>query len=113
MDSVAFLLRFLQASRVQDRCALRVHLDGVPECARGREPENLLQHLDDVVVGVIVVVQQNDVLQGLELVPRFIFDFRQNRGGAGTHAEEFTAAAVFIQSDFGEDPYGGESARRR
>ena len=46
-----------------------------------RQSEQLLQHLDHVVVSVLVVVQQNDVVEGGLLI--LIFLPRSGRGDGG------------------------------
>ena len=57
------------------------HLFGVPVCLVQREDENLLQHLDHIIVGVIVVVQEHDPVEGNRAFPFYDFRLGGSRGG--------------------------------
>ena len=47
------------------------------------EDEDLLQHLDHIVVSVVVIVQQDDAVQRNQFLP--FQDFRIGRGGRLSH----------------------------
>jgi len=57
----------LERRREHDHAALRVDLAGQPQARRGGMPEECAEHPDDVLVGVVVVVPEDDV------VPRLLF----------------------------------------
>ena len=57
MDQVSLMFRLFQLTGQKDSCPLRIHLDGVGESPGFGEPEDLLKHFHDVVVGVVLVVQ--------------------------------------------------------
>src|ERR1700733_1551332 len=62
-----------------------IHFDGVLEGDILGHQEELLQHFDYVVVGMLIVVEENDVIQGrmfLELLP-FLGGGEDRRGGGG------------------------------
>src|SRR5437667_11940615 len=67
VDEITLALGLFEITREDDGCSLRVHLDGMWTRLRFRGPENLLQHHDDVVVGRIATVEQDDVGEGLKL----------------------------------------------
>ena len=64
VDLIAPKLSLIAFAGHDDGAPCRVHLDGVVKRDLGRKTENLAQHLDDVVVGVVVVIQKNNVKQG-------------------------------------------------
>src|SRR5271157_2585048 len=62
-DLVAFQLGFLFVRRVNDRPTPRVDLPGQVLGPGNRMSEQLDQHLDDVFEGVILVVENHDVIR--------------------------------------------------
>ena len=42
--------------------------------------EDVLEHFDDVIVGVIVIVEQDDAVEGNQLLAFSTFRFGRNRG---------------------------------
>ena len=75
MNEVTFVFCLFQFTGQQDRRSFGVDLHCVRKRLGFRESENLFQHFDDVVVGVVVVVQQDDVIQRLKLIGSFVFYF--------------------------------------
>ena len=69
MNLIAREFGVRQFTNDQNRAAAAVHLFGVPIGLIQGEDENPLEHLDYVVVGVIVVVQQHDPVERNHLVP--------------------------------------------
>jgi len=59
--------------------ALLAHFLGVAVCLLGRENENRLQHFNPVIVGVVVVIQQDDAVEGNHLFPLEDFGIGRNR----------------------------------
>lgn len=57
MDLALGELGFRQLARDQHRAPAPVHFFGVVVSLVQREDENVLEHFDDVVVGMIVVVE--------------------------------------------------------
>ncbi len=57
MDLALAELGFRQLARDQHRAPAPVHFFGVTVSLVEREDENMLEHFDDVVVGMIVVVE--------------------------------------------------------
>ena len=77
MNLIAREFRVRQFTYDQDRTAAAIHLFGVMVGLIQGEDENPLEHLDYVVVGVIVVVQQHDPVERNQLVP--FYDIRFGR----------------------------------
>lgn len=71
----------LQLRRQHDRALGRIHFDGVLKCLVPGHEKKLLQHLDDVVVGMLVVVQQDYVVKLGVLVVLAGFGIRERQDG--------------------------------
>src|ERR1039457_643962 len=80
VDLIARELGLRALARDDHRAPAAVHLFGMPEGFLQREDEEHLQHLDNVVVAVIVIVEQDDVVQGKERFPFGDSGLRSNRG---------------------------------
>ena len=80
MDLVPGELRLRQLARNQHRPPTPVHLLGMPVRLVEREDQDLLQHLDHVVVGVVVVVQQHYPVERNQALLLDDFSFGRNRG---------------------------------
>ena len=68
MNLVAFALSLFETGRVNDGAARRVRFDGPGEGGGIGKIEDGLQHLDHVIKGVLVVIQNDDVILLAELV---------------------------------------------
>ena len=81
MDLVAreFGMRTLASDH--DGAAFGVDLDGVLIGGFDGQEKQGAQHFDDVVIGVIVVVQQDDVVERLEALGVLSTGFWNSRGG--------------------------------
>src|SRR5690606_22776062 len=64
VDLVALQLGKLAVGGGDDRAALGVHLAGELEGQRRRAGKQVAQHPDDVLVGVVVVVEEDDIPGG-------------------------------------------------
>ena len=69
MNLIARVFRLRQLAGDQNRAAAPVHFLGVPVGLIQGEDENPLEHLDYVVVGMIVVVQEHDPVERDQLIP--------------------------------------------
>ncbi len=69
MDLVALQFRVLLRRREHDHPALVIHLLGEAKPCLGGMAEELPEHGDHVLVGVIVVIPEHDVVAGLSLRP--------------------------------------------
>ena len=69
VDLIPLLFGFYKIRREYDTAAGAVRFDGVGECCRVRNLENGLEHLDHVLEGMLVVVQNDDVIE----LRQFIF----------------------------------------
>src|SRR5262245_7270970 len=76
MDLIAFLLGFLESRREYDAASCSVGLHGALERSGVRQVENGLQHFNDVIEGVFLVVQDDDVIHLAQVIFRGVFDFR-------------------------------------
>jgi len=63
MDLIPRKFRFWQFAGDEDSSSARIHLFGVPIGLIERKDEDLLKHLDHVVVGVVVIVEQHDAIE--------------------------------------------------
>ncbi len=63
MNLVPRILGFGQFAGDQGSAACRIHLLGVPKRLLRREDENLLEHFDYVVVGMIVVIEEDNLVK--------------------------------------------------
>ena len=70
-----------------DGAACGIYFDGVAEGGLDREAEDLDEHLDHVVVGVLVIVEQHDVEKRGELFALLGAGFGQG-GGSGHFCSE-------------------------
>jgi len=43
------------------------------------KPKIFFQHLDHVVVGMVIIIEKDDVIQGLKLIGSVVLDFRIRR----------------------------------
>src|SRR4051812_36962587 len=67
VNLIALQLRVLLCRRQHDDATLRVYLVGHLKAPLARVAEQLLQHGDDVIETVVVVVEQHDVIRRLPL----------------------------------------------
>ena len=79
MNLIAREFRLRQFAGDQNCAAAPVHLFGMPVGLIQGEDENPLEHLDYVVVGVIVVVQEHDPVERNQLIPFYHFRFGRDR----------------------------------
>ena len=79
MNLIAREFRVRQFTNNQNRAAAPVHLLGVMVGLIQGEDEDPLEHLDYVVVGVIVVVQEHDPVERNQLIPFYHFRFGRDR----------------------------------
>lgn len=80
VDLVAREFRLSQFTGNKNRAPAPVHLFGVPVGLLQGENKDFLEHFDNVVVSVIVIVQQNYPIKGDQLFPFQDFRFRSDRG---------------------------------
>src|SRR5271157_58534 len=95
VNLVAREFRVRQFADDQNRAAATVHFFGVPVGLIQGEDEDPLEHLDHVVVGVIVVVQEHDPVERNHLVP--FYDFRFGRDRRLRHDAPATAGMTSIR----------------
>jgi len=74
MNLIAAEVGLLTLAGHDDGAAGVVDLYGVIEGLAGGHDEELLKHFDDVFVGMVVVVEENDVEKRGELIARFAGD---------------------------------------
>src|SRR5579872_2916952 len=79
MNLIAAEFGLVELAGHDDGAAGGVNLHGVLEGVGFREGEKLLEHLDHVLVGVLVVVEQHDVVEWRELVFFFLARTRSGR----------------------------------
>jgi len=77
MDLVALRLGPLQFARDQDGRSPRIDLHSVSPCTSFPESKQLLKHFDDIVVGVVLVVEKDDVIEDFQFVLGCRIDFGQ------------------------------------
>ena len=75
MHLISLELGFFQFAGNENGCALRIDFHRVPKGGALRHSEDLLEHLNDVVVGVILVVEQDHVIERLDPAGGIVFDF--------------------------------------
>jgi len=63
VNLVPLLLGFFEATSPNDAAACRVRLHGVRQRGCMRKAKDRLQHLNDVLEGVLVVIQDDDVVE--------------------------------------------------
>ena len=64
VDLVALEFRTLERCGVDNDPPGLVHLAGKLKRRFGRPPKQLAQHADDVIIGMVVIVEKNDVVRG-------------------------------------------------
>lgn len=79
MDLIAGVFGLAEFAGDEDGAAGAVYFFGVPVGLVEGENEDLLQHFDDVIVGVIVVIEEDDPVQRDELFPFEDFGFWRQR----------------------------------
>ncbi len=82
MNLVAFQLGMLLARGQHNHPSRRIDFPGQLIALLARIAEELLQHGDHVIIGVIIIVQQDDIVRGLAsgLLFRPWFGFRKRNG---------------------------------
>ena len=80
MDLVARILGLEALARDHNRAPGGVHLHSVLVGGFERQEEQRSQHLDDVIVGVLVVIEQDDVVEGREAFAFGSSGFRSSGG---------------------------------
>ena len=66
MDLIPFQLGFFQLARQKYRGPFRIDLDGMREGAGFGETEQFLKHFNNIIVGMIFVVEKNHVVELFE-----------------------------------------------
>ena len=84
MDLIARKFGVRTLTGDHDGAACGIHLDGVLIGGFERQKEQRPQHFDHVIVGVIVVVKQDDVEQRLETLGVVSSGFWSSRWGLAT-----------------------------
>ena len=79
MDLIPAKFRLRQLARENHGPARGVYLDRVIPCVRLGANKQFLEHLDHVFVGVLIVVQQNEVVEWRKPVVGLLLDFRSCR----------------------------------
>src|SRR5665213_810553 len=93
MDLIAPEFRLRQFTRDQHRAAVRIYLLSVAQRLFTGENKDLLQHLDDVIVGMIVVIQKDHAIERtLDFLPGYLS--ARLRDGLGHSRFGWRAAAV-------------------
>src|SRR5262245_50162186 len=69
MDLIAAELRLAELAGNEDGAARPVNLLCMTVCLFGGKDKDLLQHLYDVVVGMVIVVEKHYTVQGDDLFP--------------------------------------------
>ena len=93
MNSIAFVLGFGQAACPDDTAPRGVGFNCVSQCGGIGETEDVLQHSNDIVEGMFVVIEDDDVVKLFQLLPVYFFDF-WNDGRSGRH---FSLNTIFAE----------------
>ena len=80
MDLVARVFGLRALTRNDNRAPRRIHLHSVLVGGFKRQKEQRAQHLDHVIVGVLVVIEQDDVVEGREAFAFESSGFRSSSG---------------------------------
>jgi hypothetical protein len=83
VDLIAGKLRLRPLARNDDGPACRVNFPGMLEGNFQGHKEQHLQHFNHIVIGVFVVIQQNDMKKTVVLFPFVLTKGRRNRGSNG------------------------------
>ena len=101
MDLIAGELGFPQFASDQHGAPAPVHFFSVPVSLLQSENKDLLEHFNDVVVGVVIVVQKNHPIKGDQLFP--FQDFRFRSDGRLRHSLP-PVSAISRQNGYGMHP---------
>ena len=80
MDLVARVFSLRALTRDHNRAPRGIHLHSMLIRGFDRQEEQRAQHLHDVIVGVLVVIEQDDVVKGREAFAFESSGFRSSRG---------------------------------
>jgi len=80
MDLVARVFSLRALTRDHNCAPRRIHLDGMLIGGFDRQEEQRAQHLHHVIVGVLVVIEQDDVVERREAFAFESSGFRSRRG---------------------------------
>ncbi len=84
VDLVTFKLGSLFRSRIHNHPSTGIYLTGHIKCFFATVAENLYQHFNNIIVGMIVIVEQDDIVLrnkkrlSFRFFPRFCFNFRES-----------------------------------
>jgi hypothetical protein len=59
-----------------DGPAFGINLDSVPQCHFKRDEKEILEHLDDVVISMVVIVEEDDMVETSVILPATMLDGR-------------------------------------
>jgi hypothetical protein len=80
MDLVARVFGLRELTRDDDRAPRRIYLHGVLISGFEGQEKERAQHFDHVIVGVLVVIEQDDVVEGREAFAFESSGFRSSGG---------------------------------
>src|SRR5262245_16925939 len=66
MNLISFGLRLAETARHHNAAARCISLDGVSHRCCVRKPENMLQHLDNILERMLLVIEDDDVIKLLQ-----------------------------------------------